>query len=427
MTTKAGSTARSDALYARAVELMPAGVSSPVRAFRKVGGRPIYFARGDGAQVWDEDGNKYVDFCMAWGPNILGHAYPKVIAAVEKAVKDGLAFGTTHRNEVELAERVLAAFPYGDRVRFVVSGTEAVMTAVRLARAATKRTLLVKFAGCYHGHGDALLAAAGSGVVTQGLSGSEGVPLSAVKDTLVVPLGNLAAVDEAFAKHGNEIAAIILEPLPANNGLLKQDDAFLKALRERTTKHGAMLIFDEVINGFRFGYHGYAKLCGVEPDLTTLGKIVGGGLPVGAVVGKKAVMDRLAPLGPVYQAGTMAGNPVALAAGIATLDELKTGAPYEKLDALGRSLDAKLSKHALSKKARLLRVGSIVWPYFDLTAAPPLEADDIRKPAVEHYHGNYRRWLERGVYLPPSAYEVSFLCSAHTEEHLDQYLDALAA
>jgi glutamate-1-semialdehyde 2,1-aminomutase len=426
MTTKAGSTAHSEALYAKAVDLMPAGVSSPVRAFRKVGGRPIYFSRGEGAKVWDEDGNTYVDFCMAWGPNILGHAHPKVVAAVEKSARDGLAFGTTHRHEVELAERVLQAFPYGDRVRFVVSGTEAVMTAVRLARAATKRTLLIKFAGCYHGHGDALLAAAGSGVVTQGLSGSEGVPLSAVKDTVVVPLGNLAAVDEAFAKYGKEIAAVILEPLPANNGLLKQSNEFLKALRERTTKHGAMLIFDEVISGFRFGYHGYSKLCGVEPDLTTLGKIVGGGLPVGAVVGKKAVMEMLAPLGPVYQAGTMAGNPVALAAGIATLDELKSGGPYEKLSSLGRALDAKLAKHPLHKKARLMREGCIVWPYFDLNAAPPLEADDIQKAAVEQYHGNYRRWLEKGVYLPPSAYEVSFLCSAHTEEHLDQLLDALA-
>jgi glutamate-1-semialdehyde 2,1-aminomutase len=258
------------------------------------------------------------------------------------------------------------------------------------------------------------------------LSGSEGVPASAVRDTLVLPLGNLQALDEAFRKHGEQLAAVILEPLPANNGLLKQDDGFLRALRERTRAAGAMLIFDEVISSFRFGYHGYAKVCGVEPDLTTLGKIVGGGLPVGAVVGTQAVMERLAPLGPVYQAGTMAGNPVALAAGIATLDVLKSGAPYAKLESLGRALDSKLDKHPLKAKARLLRAGCIVWPYFDLEAAPPLEAEDIRPKAVELYHSSYRRWLERGVYLPPSAYEVSFLCAAHTEDHLDQLLDALA-
>ncbi len=419
-------TAKSEALYARAVKLMPAGVSSPVRAFRKVGGRPLYFSRGSGAEVWDEDGNHFVDFCMAWGPLILGHAHPKVIAAVERTVKDGLVFGTVHRHEVELADRVLEAFPYADRVRFVVSGTEAVMTAVRLARAATGRTLLLKFEGCYHGHGDALLAKAGSGVVTQGLSGSEGVPPSAVRDTLVLPLGNLQALDEAFKAHGKDLAAVILEPLPANNGLLEQSPDFLKALRARCSAAGTMLIFDEVITGFRFGFHGYAKLCGVEPDLTTLGKVVGGGLPVGAVVGRAAVMDRLAPLGPVYQAGTMAGNPVALAAGIATLDELRSGAPYAKLESLGKALDEKLAKHPLKQKARLLRVGSVVWPYFDLIASPPLEAVDIRAPAVEQYHGSYRRWLERGVYLPPSAYEVSFLSAAHTPEHLDLFLDALA-
>lgn len=417
---------KSEALYAKAVTLMPAGVSSPVRAFRKVGGRPIYFSRGEGAIAIDEDGNRYVDFCMAWGPLILGHAHPAVVEAVTRVARDGLAFGTVHRHEPRLAELILEAFPYAERVRFVVSGTEAVMTAVRLARGDTGRSLLVKFAGCYHGHGDALLAKAGSGVVTQGLSGSEGVPPSAVKDTLVLPLGNLAALDQAFATHGRDIAAIIMEPLPANNGLLTQSTAFLQAVRAHASKAGALLIFDEVITAFRFGFHGFSKVCGVEPDLTTLGKIVGGGLPVGAVCGKARVMEQLAPLGAVYQAGTMAGNPVALAAGIATLEELKKGEVHRHLEALGRSLDAKLSRHALAKRARLLRQGSLVWPYFDLDAAPPLEADDIRSGAVEQYHRAYRRWLERGVYLPPSAYEVSFLSAAHTEAQLDQLLDALA-
>ncbi len=444
MTTKAGSTEKSElppggdpsrrstastseALYARAVQVIPAGVSSPVRAFKKVGGRPIYFSRGEGAVVFDEDGNRYVDFCMAWGPLILGHAHPAVVEAVTRVARDGLAFGTVHRNEPRLAELVLEAFPYAERVRFVVSGTEAVMTAVRLARGATGRTLLVKFAGCYHGHGDALLAKAGSGVVTQGLAESKGVPASAVRDTLVLPLGNLDALKEAFEKHGKDIAAVIIEPLPANNGLLKQTNAYLQAVRKATQDAGAMLIFDEVINGFRFGFHGYAKLCGVEPDLTTLGKIVGGGLPVGAIAGKAAVMEQLAPLGPVYQAGTMAGNPVALAAGIATLEELRKGEVYRHLDGLGRALDAKLKSHPVAKKARVLREGSVVWPYFNLDAAPPVEADEIKMPAVEQYHGAYRRWLERGVYLPPSAYEVSFLSAAHTEAHVEQFLDALAA
>src|SRR5258706_450339 len=320
MTTRAGSTGKSEALYARAVQLMPAGVSSPVRAFRKVGGRPLYFSRGEGAYAFDEDGNRYVDFCMAGG-----------------------------------------------------------------------------------------------------------VPASAVRDTLVLPLGNAAALEQAFSQHGKDIAAVIIEPLPANNGLLKQSPQFLKAVRKHTSDAGALLVFDEVISGFRFGFHGYAKVCGVEPDLTTLGKVVGGGLPVGAVAGKAKVMELLAPLGPVYQAGTMAGNPVALAAGIATLEELKKADVYRHLLSLQHTLEARLAGHALLSKVRLIREGSIVWPYFSLEGAAPLEADDIPSSAVEQYHGAYRGWLERGVYLPPSAYEVSFFSAAHTPEHVDLFLDALCA
>ncbi len=426
-TTTAGSFAKSEALYEKALLLMPAGVSSPVRAFRKVGGPPVYMTKGEGAYLFDEDGHRYVDFCMAWGPLVLGHAHPRVIEAVEKAVRDGLAFGTVHRHEVMLAERVLEAFKPAERVRFVVSGTEAVLTAVRLARAHTRRKKILKFAGCYHGHVDALLVKAGSGVVTQGLADSEGVTPTTAADTVVAPLGDAAALEETFATHGADLAAAIIEPLPANNGLLVQDPAWLKKLRELTERHGALLIFDEVINGFRFGFHGYGKLLGVQPDLTTLGKILGGGLPVGGVVGRRDIMERLAPLGGVYQAGTMAGNPVALAAGIATLDVLKTTDAYQRLELLGKTIEERFESHALSKVARLVRVGNIVWPYFDTQKPLPKEASDIDANAAARYHKGYRAWLKKGVYLPPSAYEVSFLSTAHSKENLDQYLDALAA
>lgn len=426
-TETVGSFQKSEALYARAKELMPSGVNSPVRAFKKVGGAPVYVTRGQGAVITDEDGNSFIDFCLAWGPMILGHAHPAVVEAVERAARDGLAFGTTHRNELALAERVLEAFRPAERVRFVVSGTEAVMTAVRLARAHTGRRKLLKFAGCYHGHVDALLAKAGSGIATQGLADSEGVSASAAGDTIVVNLGDDAALDAAVKLHGKDLAAAIVEPMPANNGLLVQDKAWLERLRARTQDVGALLIFDEVISGFRFGFHGYAKLVGAQPDLTTLGKIVGGGLPVGAVLGRAELLERLAPSGAVYQAGTMAGNPVALAAGIATLDTLVKSQAWTALESLGAALEQKLEGHPAAKKLKVRRVGSVVWPYFDLQGAWPKEASDISAAAAGRYHQGYRGWLARGVYLPPSAYEVCFLSTAHTPAHLDAWLDALAA
>jgi len=398
-----------------------------VRAFRKVGGTPVFFKSASGAHAIDEDGNRYLDFCMAWGPLILGHAHPRVIEAVERAVRDGLAFGTAHRGEGELAERVLAAFPYAKLVRFVVSGTEAVATAVRIARASNGRRRILKFDGCYHGHVDSLMVKAGSGVITQGLADSAGVPAQVAADTLVLPLGDIAALEQAFQEQGKELAAAIIEPLPANNGLLRQSKEYLQKLRELTRAHGTVLIFDEVINGFRFGYHGYDKLSGVEPDLTTLGKIVGGGLPVAAVLGRKELMAQLAPLGPVYQAGTMAGNPVALAAGIATLTELADGKVYAHLESLGRYLDAAVSKHPVSKVAQFPRVGSVVWPYFDTTGTVPTAAHTIPAAAMTEYHRRYRGWLAHGVYLPPSAYEVCFLSAAHTHADIDRLLDVLAS
>ena len=419
--------AKSAALYARAEALIPAGVSSPVRAFRKVGGTPVFFKEARGAHVVDEDGNRYLDFCMAWGPLILGHAHPKVVEAVQRAAADGLAFGTAHRHEGELAERVLAAYPYAKSVRFVVSGTEAVATAVRIARASNGRRRILKFDGCYHGHVDSLMVKAGSGVVTQGLADSAGVPAQVAADTLVIPLGDPAALEQAFREHGKDLAAAIIEPVPANNGLLLQTREYLQKLRELTRANGTVLIFDEVITGFRFGYHGYDKVVGIEPDLTTLGKIVGGGMPVAAVLGRGELLSQLAPLGPVYQAGTMAGNPVCLAAGVATLTELAEGGAYRHIEMLGKYLDDAYSRHELKKVAQLPRIGPIVWPYFDLAAKLPVAAAAISANAVSAYHGRYRSWLAEGVYLPPSAYEVCFLSAAHSTADIDTLLAVLAA
>ncbi|MBS1152067.1 MAG: Glutamate-semialdehyde -aminomutase [Myxococcaceae bacterium] len=418
------SAAVSEKLFARAQAVLPGGVSSPVRAFKHVGGAPVFVSKGSGARIVDEDQHEYLDFCLGWGPLILGHAHPQVVDAVCKAARDGLTFGTCHRHEAQLAERVLEAFPAHQMVRFVVSGTEAVMTAVRLARAATRRPLLLKFSGCYHGHVDALMVKAGSGVVTQGLAESEGVTPTVAHDTVVIELGDPAALEAAFKTYGTQIAAVILEPLPANNGLLQQKVEWLRSLREITQKHGALLIFDEVITGFRFGFHGYGKVVEITPDLTTLGKVVGGGLPVGAVVGSKALLEKLAPMGGVYQAGTMAGNPVALAAGLATLEILRTGAPYQALEKLGQAFDAAVAK--LPKGPRWRRVGSLVWPYFDPAGEIPTTAEAISKTAIEKFRAPYRGWLEQGVYFPPSAYEVGFFSAAHQPKDVERLAEVLA-
>ena len=416
-----GSPGASERLFSRARALMPGGVSSPVRAFGSVGGTPRYMAKGEGAYLFDEDGRKYVDFCMAWGPNILGHAHPAVVDAVIHAAKDGLAFGTCHRNEPALAELVLEAFAPADRVRFVVSGTEAVMTAIRLGRAHTGRKTLLKFTGCYHGHADSMLVKAGSGLITLGLADSEGV---VAVDTIVAPLGDLEALEQVFKEHGDTLAAVLIEPLPANNGLLVQTPQFLRRLRALSQEYGVVLIFDEVINGLRFGFHGYAKVVGVQPDLTTLGKIIGGGLPVGAVVGRAEILDRLAPLGKTYQAGTMAGNPVALAAGIATLSELKKGEVYRHLEALGAVLDSAVADKK-DRAFRMLRVGSLFWPYYALTGPIPTQAEKIAPEAVTGFKSRYGKWLDAGIYLPPSAYEVGFLSAAHSPNDVERLVAAL--
>ncbi|HEY0881250.1 MAG TPA: aminotransferase class III-fold pyridoxal phosphate-dependent enzyme, partial [Archangium sp.] len=303
-----------------------------------------------------------------------------------------------------------------------VSGTEAVMTAIRLARAHSGRKLLLKFSGCYHGHADSMLVKAGSGIVTLGMAESEGVTVAA--DTLVAPLGDLDALEQVFKEHGSKIAGALIEPLPANNGLLVQDSKFLTRLRELTQQHGAVLVFDEVINGFRFGFHGYGKVAGVQPDLTTLGKIIGGGLPVGAVVGRGEILDRLAPLGKTYQAGTMAGNPVALAAGIATLQTLRTGEVYRHLAALGAVLDAAVESKR-DKAFRMVRVGSLFWPYYSHQGAIPTQAEKINDEAVQGFKSRYGKWLDAGIYLPPSAYEVGFLSAAHQPQDVERLVAAL--
>lgn len=418
-------TTRSAELFQKAIETMPGGVNSPVRAFRSVGGTPVFFKSGKGAEFVDADGNRYVDFCLSWGPLILGHAHPRVVEAVTTAASEGLTFGAPSAREVLLAERVLAAFPEMERVRFVSSGTEAVMSALRLARGVTGRPLILKFDGCYHGHADAMLVKAGSGLVTQGLSDSAGVPEEVAALTVVVPLDDEEALQAAFEKHGPQIAAAIIEPMPANNGLLVQRPEFLKLLRELCTRHGALLICDEVISGLRLRFGGMYHEAGIVPDLVTLGKIVGGGMPVGAFLGRKEQMEQLAPLGPVYQAGTLSGNPVAMAAGRACLEELAGGAAYHELEQLGQKLDASFGK--LSNTVpwfQWVRRGSVFWLYL-AEGEVPRRPDRASSKARDRYVTLHARLLDRGIYLAPSAFEVAFLSTAHTPAHLERLAQAL--
>lgn len=418
-------TTRSTELFEKAVELMPGGVNSPVRAFRSVGGTPVFFKSAKGAEFVDADGNRYVDFCHSWGPLILGHAHPRVVEAVTAAAREGLTFGAPSAREVALAERVLAAFPEMDRVRFVSSGTEAVMSALRLARGVTGRPVILKFDGCYHGHADSMLVKAGSGLATQALSDSAGVPEEVAALTVVVPLDDDEALKAAFEQHGPRIAAAIIEPMPANNGLLLQRPEFLKLLRDLCTRHGALLIFDEVISGLRLRYGGMGHETGIQPDLVTLGKIVGGGMPVGAFLGKKEHMDQLAPLGPVYQAGTLSGNPVAMAAGRACLEELAGGAAYHELEQLGQRLDTLFGD--LASKIpwfQWVRRGSVFWLYL-AEGEVPRRPDRASPQARDRYVTLHARLLDRGIYLAPSAFEVAFLSTAHTPAHLERLAQAL--
>ena len=408
-----------------ALQLLPGGVDSPVRAFNAVGGDPIVVAYARGARLWDADGNEYVDWVASWGPLILGHAHPAVVQIVQKAAERGTSYGATTELEVELARIVCDAVPSVEKVRFVNSGTEATMSAIRLARAFTGRDKIVKFEGGYHGHSDGLLAKAGSGVATLALPDSAGVPASFTAETLVVPFNDRPAVERLFAQRGGEIAALITEPVPANMGLVPPESGFLQFLRDVTAVHGALLIFDEVITGFRLAYGGAQLYYGVVPDITCLGKIIGGGLPVGAYGGRAAIMDMVAPAGPVYQAGTLSGNPLAMAAGIVTLRTLANPALYRALDDMGARLAGGLrdaAREAECEGVTVAQIGSMLTVFFSPEA--PRDYETAKRADASRYARFFRAMLDNGVYLPPSQFEVMFAGLAHQQRDFDQTLTA---
>ncbi|HEV2443374.1 MAG TPA: glutamate-1-semialdehyde 2,1-aminomutase [Steroidobacteraceae bacterium] len=417
---------RSEQLYERATRVIPGGVNSPVRAFRAVGGTPLFFASGRGAYLTDVDGRSYLDLVGSWGPLILGHAHPAVVEAVARACRQGTTFGAPCPAEVELAERVVAAYPGVEQVRLVSSGTEAVMSAIRLARAFTGRDLIVKFSGCYHGHADHLLVAAGSGLATFGRPSSAGVPEAFIACTRVLPLDDEAAAAALFESDGERIAAVIIEPVPANHGLLPQRQEFLERLRRLTRERGALLIFDEVISGFRLARGGAAERLRLVPDLATFGKVIGGGMPVGAFAGPRQIMARLAPDGDTYQAGTLSGNPVAMASGIATLDVLAAENGWERLEALGAQLE-RLLQPVLREAPfpiHLVRVGSLFWLSMHESGAPRAAAP-LSQQAVGRFARLFHAMLAEGIYLPPSAYEACFLSLAHTAADLERLAQSL--
>jgi glutamate-1-semialdehyde 2,1-aminomutase len=409
----------SDRLLRAAERVIPGGVNSPVRAFRGVGGRPFFVARGAGARLWDVDGRAYLDFVGSWGPLILGHAPAAVVEAVAAAAAGGTSYGAPTPGEVELAELLTAAYPSMEMVRLVSSGTEATMSAIRVARGATGRELLVKFEGCYHGHADSLLVKAGSGGATFGIPDSGGVPEALARLTLTVPYNDLDAVRDVFRTSGDRVAAVIVEPVAGNMGVVPPAPGFLEGLRELTAAHGALLIFDEVITGFRVAYGGAQARYGVRPDLTCLGKIIGGGLPVGAYGGRRDLMQKVAPLGPVYQAGTLSGNPLAVAAGLATLRALGQGDPYARLEALGARLEAGLRRAAgtAGVAVTLNRVGSMLTGFF--CEGPVTDWASARRADTGRYGRYFHGMLERGVYLAPSQFEAAFVSLAHTEADID--------
>lgn len=410
---------RSEELYAAAKKYFPGGVNSPVRAFRSVGGTPLFISKGKGAHIWDADGNEYIDYCGSWGPLINGHAHPEIISAITKTVQDGTSFGAPTQLENELAELILSNNPFIEKLRFVSSGTEAVMSAIRLARGFTGRNKILKFEGCYHGHSDSLLVKAGSGLVTFGNTSSAGVPEAFVNETIVVSLNSEAAVEEAFAKFGNDISCVIIEPIPANNGLLLQRKAFLQFLRDTCTKYGAMLLFDEVISGFRVGFTGAAGHYGINPDIITYGKIIGGGLPVGAYGASAKIMSSISPEGNVYQAGTLSGNPVAMAAGIAQLKLCLQNNFYTELERKCKMLTEGIQSHCDKRnyKVKLHSIGSIFWIAFS-DVQVIRSAEEIDSDSMKHFRSMYHDLLENGIYLGPSGYEVGFVSSVHSDEDI---------
>lgn len=413
------STERSEQLFEKAKTLFPGGVNSPVRAFGSVGGTPRFITKGKGSKVWDADGKEYIDFCASWGPLILGHANERVEEAIIGAVKEGTSFGAPTVQENELADLIISNHRFIERIRFVSSGTEAVMSAIRLARGYTGRNKVIKFEGCYHGHVDHLLVKAGSGLVTFGESSSAGVPKSFVDETIVISLNDEESVKAAFEEFKDDIAAVIIEPIPANNGLLLQDGKFLRALREICSDEGAMLIFDEVISGFRVGFEGAAGLYDIKPDIFTFGKIIGGGMPVGAFAASEKIMNSIAPLGPVYQAGTLSGNPVAMAAGKAALEQLVVADFYPSMEKKTKKLVSAVLEHIEEKdyKVKMFSVGSIYWISF--SDRPSIRsAEEIDPESMEIYRKFYHSLLENGFYIGPSGYEVGFVSAAHSDDEL---------
>jgi len=418
---------RSHEVFQRSLRYLAGGVDSPVRAFRAVGGEPVVIARGEGPYVYDVDGNRYIDYVCSWGPLILGHAHPAVVEAVRRAAERGTSYGAPTEAEADLAQLIVEAMPSIELLRFVNSGTEATMSALRLARAFTGRDKIVKFEGCYHGHADGLLVQAGSGVATLGLPDSPGVPASYAQETLVARFNDAPSVETLFDQHGDAIAAVIVEPVAGNMGVVPPQPGFLEALREITRRAGALLVFDEVIAGFRVAYGGAQSLYGITPDLTCLGKIIGGGLPVGAYGGRREVMQMLAPNGPVYQAGTLSGNPLAMAAGVATLRELQPPGFYERLDALSAKLVESVARAAKSAGVSLWlnRVGSMRTPFF--VDAPVTDYASARRADTKLYARFFHAMLERGVYLAPSQFETVFISSAHTEREIADTVTAAEA
>ncbi|HZT30525.1 MAG TPA: glutamate-1-semialdehyde 2,1-aminomutase [Bryobacteraceae bacterium] len=409
---------KSEAIFEKAQKLIPGGVNSPVRAYRSVGGNPPFISRGNGSRIWDIDGNEYVDYVGSWGPLLLGHRHPDILRALAGALEIGTSFGAPTEQEVELAEAICDALPSVEMVRLVNSGTEATMAAIRLARGFTGRDLAVKFEGCYHGHVDSLLVKAGSGIATLGIPDTQGVPKSFSDTTIALPFNSVDAVDAAFRAHGERIAAVIVEPVVGNMGCVPPAPGFLEALREITARHGSLLIFDEVMTGFRVAFGGAQKRYGIRPDLTTLGKVIGGGLPVGAYGGRADILRKVAPAGPVYQAGTLSGNPLAVAAGLAMLRHLKAHPEiYTQLEERGAALQA-----AVPKDITVNRVGSMFTFFF--TGGPVTDYESAKRSDTARFGRFFRKMLERGIYLPPSQFEAAFLSAAHTEEDIRRTVDA---
>ena len=414
---------KSEKLFEEAQKYLVGGVNSPVRAFKAVGGTPLFIQKGKGSRVWDVDGNEYIDYVLSWGPLILGHANDQVVNAIKQVSNYGTSFGAPTELEVEMAKAVVEAVPSIEMVRFVNSGTEATMSAIRLARGYTGRKKVVKFEGCYHGHVDSLLVSAGSGVATLGIPGTPGIPEELANLTIVLPYNNIEAVEEAFEKHGDDIACVIIEPVAGNMGVVAPSREYHQKLREITKKYGALLIWDEVMTGFRLALGGAQELYGIEPDLTTLGKVIGGGLPVGAYGGKREIMEHVAPVGPVYQAGTLSGNPLAMAAGLRQLQILKETNPYPELDEKGKKMEEGFK--FLSEKYRIPatvnRVGSMITAFF--TEKEVVDFETAKTSDLEKYANFFRLMLENGVYFAPSQFEASFLSTAHSNTDIEETLN----